>query len=35
MTRKTVGRAFTDPNPGKVFRPSLFITLHKTAPNRV
>ncbi|WP_160051140.1 replication initiator [Nocardiopsis sp. FR26] len=35
MTRKTVGRAFTDPNSGKVFRPSLFITLTLDSYGRV
>ncbi|WP_160050665.1 replication initiator [Nocardiopsis sp. FR4] len=35
MTRKTVGRAFTDPNTGKVFRPSLFITLTLDSYGRV
>ncbi|MEV2278540.1 replication initiator [Nocardiopsis sp. NPDC049922] len=35
MTRKTVGRAYTDPNTGKVFRPSLFITLTLDSYGRV
>ncbi|CAL9410049.1 replication initiator [Nocardiopsis dassonvillei] len=35
MTRKTVGRAFTDPASGKVFRPSLFITLTLDSYGRV
>jgi hypothetical protein len=35
MTRKTVGRPFTDPNTGKVFRPSLFITLTLDSYGRV
>ncbi|MFD3686468.1 replication initiator [Nocardiopsis sp. NPDC058631] len=35
MTRKTVGRAFTDPDSGKVFRPSLFITLTLDSYGRV
>ncbi|QUX29528.1 replication initiation protein [Nocardiopsis akebiae] len=35
MTRKTVGRAFTDPASGKVFRPSLFITLTLGSYGRV
>ncbi|WP_017614644.1 replication initiator [Nocardiopsis salina] len=35
MTRKTVGRAFTDPDSGKVFRPSLFLTLTLDSYGRV
>ncbi|MFB8765967.1 replication initiator [Nocardiopsis alba] len=35
MTRKTVGRAYTDPASGKVFRPSLFITLTLDSYGRV
>ncbi len=35
MTRKTVGRAFTDPASDKVFRPSLFITLTLDSYGRV
>ncbi|MET9711439.1 replication initiator [Nocardiopsis alba] len=35
MTRKTVGRAFTDPGSGKVFRPSLFLTLTLDSYGRV
>lgn len=35
MTRKTVGRAFTDPQSGKVFRPSLFLTLTLDSYGRV
>ncbi|MGW5876884.1 replication initiator [Nocardiopsis terrae] len=35
MTRKTVGRAFTDPASGKVFRPSLFLTLTLDSYGRV
>ncbi|MFD3684573.1 replication initiator [Nocardiopsis sp. NPDC058631] len=35
MTRKTVGRAFTDPDSEKVFRPSLFITLTLDSYGRV
>ena len=35
MTRRTVGRSFTDPNSGKVFRPSLFITLTLDSYGRV
>ncbi|OLT29472.1 replication initiation protein [Nocardiopsis sp. CNR-923] len=35
MTRKTVGRAYTDPNTGRVFRPSLFITLTLDSYGRV
>lgn len=34
-TRKTVGRAFTDPGSGKVFRPSLFLTLTLDSYGRV
>ena len=35
MARKTVGRAFTDPASGKVFRPSLFLTLTLDSYGRV
>ncbi|MES0832523.1 replication initiator [Nocardiopsis tropica] len=35
MTRRTVGRAFTDPDSGKVFRPSLFLTLTLDSYGRV
>lgn len=35
MTGKTVGRAFTDPVSGKVFRPSLFLTLTLDSYGRV
>ncbi|WP_116247961.1 replication initiator [Nocardiopsis sp. FIRDI 009] len=35
MTRKTVGRAYTDPNTGQIFRPSLFITLTLDSYGRV
>ncbi|MEU3229634.1 replication initiator [Nocardiopsis alba] len=35
MTRKTVGRAFTDPSSGTVFRPSLFLTLTLDSYGRV
>ncbi|MEU3142212.1 replication initiator [Nocardiopsis alba] len=35
MTRKTVGRAYTDPASGKVFRPSLFLTLTLDSYGRV
>ncbi|MCY9786996.1 replication initiation protein [Nocardiopsis sp. EMB25] len=35
MTRKTVGRAYTDPNTGRTFRPSLFITLTLDSYGRV
>ncbi|CAM3696632.1 replication initiator [Nocardiopsis rhodophaea] len=35
MTRRTVGRAFDDPATGKVFRPSLFLTLTLDSYGRV
>ncbi|WP_435112093.1 replication initiator [Nocardiopsis synnemataformans] len=34
-TRKTVGRAYTDPNTGRTFRPSLFVTLTLDSYGRV
>ncbi|KUP98169.1 replication initiator, partial [Thermobifida cellulosilytica] len=35
MVRRTVGRAFTDPESGRVFRPSLFLTLTCDSYGRV
>jgi hypothetical protein len=35
MTRRTIGRAFEDPASGKVFRPSLFVTLTLDSYGRV
>ncbi|MBB4934599.1 hypothetical protein F4561_005419 [Lipingzhangella halophila] len=35
MARKTVGRAFEDPDTGRVFRPSLFVTLTLDSYGRV
>src|SRR5690606_23409500 len=35
MVRRTVGRAFTDPDTGRVFRPSLFLTLTCDSYGRV